>query len=291
MDIKNIYRVEKNKNYTVINNEILKRPDLSWKAKGIMAYILSLPDDWVIHLNEIMEHSTDGEASFRSGWRELTDLGYVERKPIREDGLIKKWETTIYESLELKGNCGKLTKKDVQSQSNQLLGENLDVENLDVGNLDVENHKLLNTNIYKVLNILNTDFIKRTDKEEKLIQEFLEKIIISWNEIDELHELKNIDDKRLSVLSDRLNEYGVYSIFEVIDNIKGNKYLRGYGNNKWKCTFDWVIKERNYLKILENQYQDLNFKSKKNGFHNFRGQSENYTAAEIENIARSKARE
>ena len=56
-------RVEKTKNYTVIHNQFLKRKDLSWKAKGILAYVLSLPDDWNINLNELMKHATDGEAS------------------------------------------------------------------------------------------------------------------------------------------------------------------------------------------------------------------------------------
>ena len=38
-------RVKKNKNYTTVHNGFIKRKDLSWKAKGIMTYLLSLPDD------------------------------------------------------------------------------------------------------------------------------------------------------------------------------------------------------------------------------------------------------
>ena len=41
------FRVNKDKNYTTINNTGLKDKRLSWKAKGILAYILTLPDDWV----------------------------------------------------------------------------------------------------------------------------------------------------------------------------------------------------------------------------------------------------
>ena len=70
-------RVEKTDNFSVIHNGFLRRKDLSWKAKGILTYILHLPSDWNINLNEIIRHATDGEKSFRSGWKELKDAGYV----------------------------------------------------------------------------------------------------------------------------------------------------------------------------------------------------------------------
>lgn len=138
-------KVKKTKNYTVINNEILKRDDISWKAKGIMCYVLSLPEDWTINLNEIMQNATEGKAAFRSGWKELVDLGYVERKPVYKDGLIDFWETTVWESLELK--------------ETQLLTDYLEVENLEVENLEVDNRKLLSTNNTKYLNKQSTKYI------------------------------------------------------------------------------------------------------------------------------------
>ena len=46
MENKNIVRVEKNKNYTIINNTSLYDERLSWKAKAIHAFMLSKPDDW-----------------------------------------------------------------------------------------------------------------------------------------------------------------------------------------------------------------------------------------------------
>ena len=39
------YSSEKDSNYSVINNTGLKDERLSWKAKGILAYALTLPDD------------------------------------------------------------------------------------------------------------------------------------------------------------------------------------------------------------------------------------------------------
>ncbi|WP_427110437.1 DnaD domain protein [Lysinibacillus xylanilyticus] len=84
-----IFRVAKNSNYVVMNRTALNDNRLSWKAKGIMAYMLSMPDDWVFYMDELMTHSTDGKASFRAGFNELKECGYIERKPIREGQRIK----------------------------------------------------------------------------------------------------------------------------------------------------------------------------------------------------------
>ncbi|MED3804070.1 hypothetical protein P4562_19285 [Lysinibacillus xylanilyticus] len=92
-----IFRVAKNSNYVVMNRTALNDNRLSWKAKGIMAYMLSMPDDWVFYMDELMTHSTDGKASFRAGFNELKECGYIERKPIREGQRIKEWEPIVYE--------------------------------------------------------------------------------------------------------------------------------------------------------------------------------------------------
>ena len=41
-----VFRVEKNKNYTVMSNHHLKNKFLTLKSKGLLSLILSLPDEW-----------------------------------------------------------------------------------------------------------------------------------------------------------------------------------------------------------------------------------------------------
>ena len=125
-------RVEKNRNYTTIHNEFLKRKDLSWKAKGIMTYLLSLPDDWVVNLDEIKRNATDGESSFRSGWKELVSAGYVSRQPVRDEKTkkIDYWETVIKESIS-------------KDKSHNVENHNVGIHQ--VGNHKVDNHELLST--------------------------------------------------------------------------------------------------------------------------------------------------
>ena len=63
--------------WTTVDNMWVKDITLSAKAKGILLYILSLPDDWDLHVNELVTHFTDGEKGIRSGMKELTDKGYL----------------------------------------------------------------------------------------------------------------------------------------------------------------------------------------------------------------------
>lgn len=135
-----IIRVAKNSNYVVMNRTALNDNRLSWKAKGIMAYMLSMPDDWVFYMDELMTHSTDGKASFRAGFNELKTCGYIERKPIREGQRIKEWETIVHEV-----------------PINSLLTDFQEVENQEVGFQEVENRTLLSTDNNQVLNKPNTD--------------------------------------------------------------------------------------------------------------------------------------
>lgn len=74
-----IIRVSKSKDnpYVQIDKRVIQDDRLSWKAKGILSYLLSLPDDWEIYVSELITHAPDGVASLRSGMKELEDAGYL----------------------------------------------------------------------------------------------------------------------------------------------------------------------------------------------------------------------
>ena len=81
-------RVEKNKNFTTINNEFIFNKNLSLKAKGLLCHLLALPNDWRLYVEEVEKWSTDGKASIYSAFKELTSNGYMKREQKREKGKI-----------------------------------------------------------------------------------------------------------------------------------------------------------------------------------------------------------
>ncbi len=79
------FRVNKNANYSVINNQFLNDKKLSWKAKGILTWLLSRPDNWQIFLKDMQERSKDGRDSTAMGINELIDVGYIIRESIKNE--------------------------------------------------------------------------------------------------------------------------------------------------------------------------------------------------------------
>ena len=94
----NIKRIQKSKNYSIISNEILRRKDLSLKAKGLMSLILSLPDSWDLTVNGLVAIVKESKNTIYSILKELNGFGYVERKRITDSaGKVVKWELLVYE--------------------------------------------------------------------------------------------------------------------------------------------------------------------------------------------------
>jgi len=110
----NIKRIQKSKNYSIISNEILRRKDLSLKAKGLMSLILSLPDSWDLTVNGLVEIIKESKNTVYSILKELNGFGYVERNRITDiTGKVIKWELVVYEQPHTKKP--QLKKPDVEN--------------------------------------------------------------------------------------------------------------------------------------------------------------------------------
>lgn len=94
-----IVRVAKNSNnpFVMLDKRVTEDVGLSWKAKGIMAYLLSRPDDWTVNVADLTQRSADGVAAVRTGLEELERAGYVVRRQRREQGRFMGYELLVYE--------------------------------------------------------------------------------------------------------------------------------------------------------------------------------------------------
>ena len=64
--------------FTQIANEVLNNSDLTFKAKGIYAFMMSKPDNWNFTIRSMAKQVSDGEKAIKSGIKELKDPGYIE---------------------------------------------------------------------------------------------------------------------------------------------------------------------------------------------------------------------
>jgi hypothetical protein len=94
-----IIRIEKTKDYSIISNYIFKDNTISARAKGIYAYIMTLPDDWKLYKKELISHFSEGINAIDTAFQELEKSGYISKEKSKNEsnGLFDGWNYTIYE--------------------------------------------------------------------------------------------------------------------------------------------------------------------------------------------------
>lgn len=93
-----VFRVERNKGYTVMSNHHLRNRDLTLKAKGLLSQMLSLPEDWDYTLAGLSHINREKIDAIREAVRELERAGYIQRSRERDEkGRLRGTEYVIYE--------------------------------------------------------------------------------------------------------------------------------------------------------------------------------------------------
>ena len=93
-----VFRVEKNKGYTVMSNHHLRNKELSLKAKGLLSQMLSLPEDWDYTLAGLSLINREKIDAIREAVRELENAGYIQRSRERDEkGCLRGTTYVIYE--------------------------------------------------------------------------------------------------------------------------------------------------------------------------------------------------
>ena len=185
-----VFRVEKNKEYTVMAKYHLKEKEMSLKAKGLLSLMLSLPDDWDYTIEGLISICKESETAIKSILSELKEFGYLEIKKIQNEKGQFEYQYNIYEKPEGK-------KPEV---------ENPPVDNPAVDKPEVENQGQLNTNILSTNKLNNKDnnikhkygeyknVLLKDDEIEKLKSEYT-----NWNDLitylDEYIEMKGYKAK------------------------------------------------------------------------------------------------
>ncbi len=194
--------------FVMIDNKVINDPRLSWKAKGVLVYLLSKPNDWKVQITDVMSRSTDGEHAVRSALQELIDTGYSTRVVSRsEHGTFDSWDYTVYEQP----FCGFP-----------------DVDKPHVDKPDVENRPLNNTEL------TNTDNTNIYEEEGDNLQHLLEHIVglhATAEDVKGLNELESLDvneDDIRGALAWRVDNDlpPVKRLSQLFEGIKTNRNMR-----------------------------------------------------------------
>lgn len=71
--------------FTRILNDTIRDKRLSFKARGLLTFMLGHPNNWTTRVGWIEEQTTEGREAIRSAIAELESLGYLRREKNRSD--------------------------------------------------------------------------------------------------------------------------------------------------------------------------------------------------------------
>lgn len=117
-----IYRVVKSANnpYVMIDRRPIDNPSLSFKAKGILTYLMSRPDGWEVSVADLIKHAQDGEASVRAGLKELKVAGHMKYTAMRGQGRITGWLIEVFEVNSPDSDFQQVENQDVENRTQVL---------------------------------------------------------------------------------------------------------------------------------------------------------------------------
>ena len=112
-------------NFTPVCNQLLQSETLSLEAKGLISYILSLPENWTI-LKEVIRDKTGlGKTKFERIWKECKEAGYIESHKIKNDkNQFTGWYHEVCDIQLVRpsgnltvGECSDIEKKDTTKET------------------------------------------------------------------------------------------------------------------------------------------------------------------------------
>lgn len=123
-----VFKIEKTNNYTVMSNYHLRDRNLSLKAKGLLSFMLSLPEDWDYSLNGLVSVLKEEETAVKTALDELKQYNYLKIEKMLPNQTESKRIEYIY---------------NIYEQPIEIQG----IENLGLEVQGVENQPQINTNI------------------------------------------------------------------------------------------------------------------------------------------------
>ena len=277
----------------MINKKGIQDPNLSWAAKGLLAYLLSLPDDWKIYVKELTNHTSGGRDHTYTVIRELLRSGYMEKVEYRYKGRVLALNYNVFEVPIDVTNHDNTKARIVKINDEGGIVETIEnttcephPENKDVVSQDSVSTALL-INDFNNKDFNNKDF--DVDDAEKLIGIYkslkLEKRVMP-------HTLKLIRENAHSFSKEVWDE-----IFILVseDNVTSKfKYMRKLVND---------FKENNIVTIKDLDRYNAKYKESKANkskqrdsrpktrFHNITDRTQNYTPEELEKLIKDNQKD
>ena len=220
-----VFRVEKNKGYTVMSNHHLRNKELTLKAKGLLSQMLSLPENWDYTLAGLSHINKESIDAIRTAVLELEKAGYITRTQGRDEkGKMTAITYTIYEQpispvldqpvLENPTSDKPILEKPKADNptSENPMQLNKDIQNTDLSKKEEKNKDGLNTDSIPILSPVPSPLREqeplpeKKGTDEKDAYKIYEEIIKDNIEYEHLINAKRLDRDRIDEILDLILE-------------------------------------------------------------------------------------
>lgn len=163
-----IKRGKRDSHFTILKNDVLRDKRLSYKARGLLAYMLSFDDDWTFYTATLINHSEkDGKDSINTGLKELINFGYLIKEQKRDnEGRFDGTDWIVIESPTSDYPKSDFPFSDKSSADNPLLRSN-NSKNNNIKNIEEEDYKRVEKSIK---NLIVNEFEKHESTARMLFQ-------------------------------------------------------------------------------------------------------------------------
>jgi len=154
LTIMSVIKIQRRENpFVQIDKSVFEDDQISWKAKGVLGYLLSKPHGWKVHVSDIVNHAPkdeagqskkgNGEDAVYQALSELRIAGYASLSVRRENGVIvgKEWLIS-----ELK--CANPYRDNPDMANPEI--DNPDVDNPAISNNDLRDNESSNNDLEKI---------------------------------------------------------------------------------------------------------------------------------------------
>ena len=251
-----IYKKKTFDKCTILGNDVLQSKELSLAARGLLAYMLSLPESWDFTIKGIADGTGESSYQIIKLLKELQSKGYHTKIQLHENGKIKDWVYYIFAEPQQEIIDG--TFKDLLKTQ------------------DVEIHNLVN-------NSLNKSISNKLDIYNKQTNPISNKLDIDNSEIYSRETKNNTESKKdielkenikciIDYLNESTNSKFKYDNKQTIRDIKA-RFKEGYVLDDFYDVIDKKVKEwfntemEKYLRpstLFGNKFE--NYINQKNNF-------------------------
>ncbi|MDD2434843.1 MAG: hypothetical protein PHO63_01160 [Bacilli bacterium] len=186
------------KGYTVMSNYHLRDQNLSLKAKGLLSFMLSLPEDWDYSINGLVKILKEGRSSISATLDELKQTEYLKIEEHRGEYGRFKYKYYIYYLPYSKWlQMSKLTEADLPYTEDPIsdnriqinTNKQIDKEDKEQPSKSLKDEEVIHHSLTEVL--INENYIKKNDSSSFYFDDLFDSLLQDGNEYRDLIKYTN----------------------------------------------------------------------------------------------------